>query len=202
VPVPGDWDGAGLLVPGVYRPSTNQWMIGRKPDGRPAMVFSLSGMKPGDMPVAGDWTGSHKASPGFYRPSDTTWHLFASGEGRKEALPVLRFGAAGAIPLAGDWDGTGRAIPGVYQPETGLVTLIHSFREDALRTQYTLPLGSPVVVNWTGAGVDTVNTVQDGKWSRRFANCQCETANPPAAFSAELPPGRLFAGRWKIQPNQ
>ncbi|MGP8243028.1 MAG: hypothetical protein ACLQVN_00745 [Bryobacteraceae bacterium] len=196
--VAADWNGEGRLAPGVYRPSTNQWRIGRNPDGQPALAFALNGMKPGDVPVAGDWTGSHRASPGFYRPSDATWHLFASPESREEFVPVIHLGGNGAVPLTGDWDGGGRDTPGVYQPETGLVTLLHSFHDDAGPMQYTLPVGSPVVVNWTGFGVDTVNTVKDGSWFRRLANCQCDTANSTAAFSTRLPAGQPFAGRWKL----
>ena len=77
------------------------------------------------------------------------------------------------------------------------MTLINSFRDDALRVRYELPEGSPVVVNWTGMGVDTVNTVDHGKWNRRLANCQCEASNPIPEFSTELPKGVYFAGRWK-----
>jgi hypothetical protein len=196
--VAADWNGEGRLVPGVYRPSANQWRIGRNPDGRPTLAFALNGMKTGDVPVAGDWTGSHRASPGFYRLSDATWHLFASPESREEFVPVFHLGGNGAVPLTGDWDGSGRSLPGVYQPESGLVTLLHSFRDDTAPIQYTLPLGSPVVVNWTGFGVDVVNTVKDGSWFRRLANCQCDTANSIAPFSTRLPAGQPFAGRWKL----
>ena len=197
-PVAADWDGDGLLEPGVYRPSSNSWMVDLNLDGKPSLVFRLPGMQPSDVPVAGHWTDSPKAEPGFYRPADGTWHLFHSVESLVECLPVIHFGNAGAIPLAGDWDQDGRSTPGLYQPETRTVTLINSFRDNALRVGYELPAGTPVVVNWTGVGVDTVNTVDHGKWNRRLANCQCEASNPIPEFSTRLSEGRLFAGRWKF----
>jgi hypothetical protein len=195
-PIAADWDGDGLLEPGVYRPSTNTWLVDVNLEGKPGLVFRLPGMRPGDLPVAGRWDGS-RAEPGFYRPSDGTWHLFRSSESPAEDLPVVHFGSAGAIPLTGDWTRYGRSTPGLYQPETGAVTLLDSFRDDALRIGYALPPGMPVVVNWTGAGVDTVNTVSHGNWTRRLANCACDPSNPLPAFSAPLTEGRLFAGRWK-----
>jgi hypothetical protein len=197
LPVAADWDGDGLLEPGVYRPSSNRWLIDLNLDGRPSLVFQLPGMQPGDLPVAGHWNGGLKAGPGFYRPADGSWHLFDSPGSPAEALPAIHFGSPGAVPLAGDWNGEGRSTPGLYQPETGTVTLIDSFREDAPRLEYTLPPGAPVVVNWTGVGVDTVNTVDHGKWTRSLANCQCQASNPLTAFSTALSEGRLFAGRWK-----
>lgn len=196
VPVAADWNGDGLLEPGIYRPSSNTWMVDLSLDGRPGLVFQLPGMQPGDVPVAGRWRGL-KAGPGFYRPADNTWHLFFSPQSRAEDLPVFHFGIAGSIPLAGDWDHDSYATPGLYQPETGTVTLIDSFREDATRVVYTLPPGVPVVVNWSGAGVDTVNTIDHGKWNRRFANCPCVPANPVPELVVPPVEGRPFEGRWK-----
>lgn len=196
-PVAADWDGDGRLEPGVYRPSTNSWLVDLNLEGKPSLVFRVPGMQPGDVPVAGHWSGGPQAGPGFYRPADGTWHLFQSVESRAEDLPVIHFGSAGAVPLTGDWDRYGRSTPGLYQPETGNVTLLDSFRDDALRMGYALPPGTPVVVNWTGVGVDTVNTVNHGKWTRRLANCPCDPSNPIAEFSSPLTEGHLFAGRWK-----
>ncbi len=183
LPVAADWDGGGLLEPGVYRPSANRWFIDHNQD------FTVADMQPGDLPVAGDWTGAHKAAPGFFRPSDGSWHL--------GTLPVIHLGGPDTVPLVGDWDADGRDTPAVYLPAVGSVILINSFREDAPKVVYTPGKGAPVVVNWSGTGVDTVNTVQDGKWSRRFANCDCMTSNPAPEFSAGALAGSIFAGRWR-----
>ena len=198
LPVPANWEGDGLLQLAVYRPSTNRWMVGPAADGRPATVFSLAGMQAGDVPVAGDWTGRHKASPGFFRPSDGGWRLFRSADDAEPIVPPFRLGNARSIPLAGDWDGGGRDLPGIYNPATGRVVLMQSLRQDGPRVQLTLPAaGSPAVVNWTGIGVDTVNLAGPGPWWLQFANCQYGLPNAPAEFSPKLPPGRMFAGRWK-----
>ena len=195
LPIAADWEGDGLLAPGVYRPSLNRWFIDRHLTGRPDLVFSLPGMRPGDLPVAGAWEG-RAAGPGFYRPADLSWHLFRSPASPAEDFPVVHLGSPDAIPLAGDWDGDGRATPGFYRPG-GSVTLVNALADQVPLWSYTLAPGAPVVANWTGAGVDTVNTTRDGHWDRRLANCFCPPANPPAEFSTAPAPGQPFAGRWK-----
>lgn len=197
VPIAADWDGDGRLEPGVYRPSLNRWFIDRKLSGKPDLVFAVPGMRPDDLPVAGAW-GGRGAGPGFYRAKGFAWHLFRSPTGAEE-LPVIYWGLPpGAVPLAGDWDGDGRATPGFYNPIGGLVALINELSENPMSVGLSLPPGAPVVVNWTGIGVDTINTVHNGKWERRFANCVCEPPNPPVEFTNAPPAGQIFAGRWKI----
>lgn len=196
VPVAADWEGDGQLEPGVYRPSANRWFIDRDLTGKADLVFALPGMQAGDIPVAGAWEG-RGAGPGYYRPEGHAWHLFRSAGSTREDLPVVHMGGPGAIPVAGDWDGDGRATPGFYQPAGGEVTLINELADLATPVRYAVSPGMPAVVNWTGAGVDTVNTTQRGKWARRFANCICEPSNPPVEFASGLGTGQLFAGRWK-----
>jgi hypothetical protein len=192
VPIAADWDGDGLLDPGVYRPRSRRWLVPLSSGGR--LDFEVSGMTAADIPVAGDWLGAGHALPGFYRPGDATWHLF-SANGVDAAVPVFGFGNGTARPLVGDWDGDRRATPGFYQPETGAVTLIDAFRSDASQSTYTLPAGQPAVVSWSG-GVDTVNGARPGGWHRRIANCACDPSNAPEPFNPAVPPGEYFAGRW------
>ena len=195
LPVAADWEGDGRIEPGVYRPSAKRWLIDRKLSGKPDLVFSVPGMQPGDLPVAGAWEG-HGAGPGYYRPATLTWHLFGS-PGSTEELMAIHWGVPGAIPVAGDWDGDGRATPGFYHPAGGGVILINELSDHATPFGYAVSPGMPVVVNWSGAGVDTVNTVKNGKWERRFANCYCTPSNAVPEFSTSLAAGQLFLGRWK-----
>jgi hypothetical protein len=200
VPVAADWEGDGRLEPGVYRPSANRWFIDRKLSGKPDLVFSLPGMRPGDVPVAGAWEG-RGAGPGYYRPAVYTWRLFrlagAAVEEEMSELPPVHFGIPESIPLVGDWGGDGRARLGFFNPVRGVAILADRLADSAARVGFTLTPGAPVVVNWTGKGVATVNTVRDGKWARSLANCDCEPSNPAAEFAPVLPPGQPFAGRWK-----
>jgi hypothetical protein len=198
VPLAGDWDGDGRREVAVYRPSTNSWMLDVNMDGKADRVFQLAGMTPTDVPLAGDWDGDGKDTPGYYRPSDGTWHLFNSLASVHEDIPIFHLGGASDIPLAGDWDNDRHATPGVFDKKSGLVTLVNVFRDNAPLTQFNLPPGgSPVVANWSGIGSDTVNTIADGQWVRRFANCRCDPGNPIDVYRTDLPPGRYFVGRWK-----
>jgi hypothetical protein len=196
LPVAADWDGDGQMEPGVYRPSANRWFIDRSLSGKPDLVFSVPGMRSGDIPVAGVWEGP-SAGPGYYRPDGFAWHLFRSATSTAEDFPVIHLGARSAIPLVGDWDGDGRATPGFYNPESGGILLKNALAEDAPPIGYGMPPGLPVVVNWTGSGVDTVNTIHNGKWERRFANCICEPSNPAPELSSGFSKGKIFAGRWR-----
>jgi hypothetical protein len=199
VPVAADWEGDGRLEPGVYRPSVNRWFIDRKLSGKPDLVFSLPGMRPDDVPVAGAWEG-RGAGPGYYRPTVYTWRLFRLVGAAVEELPELspvHFGIPESIPVVGDWSGDGRARLGFFNPRNGVAILAERLADSAARVSFTVSPGAPVVVNWTGKGVATVNSVRDGKWARRLANCDCEGSNPAAEFSTVLPAGQLFAGRWK-----
>jgi hypothetical protein len=196
VPVAADWEGDGRLEPGVYRPSVNRWFIDRKLSGKPDLVFSLPGMRPDDVPVAGAWEG-RGAGPGYYRPAVYTWRFFRLSGAAVEELPLVHFGIPGSIPLVGDWRGDGRVRPGFLNPKNGVAILAEGFDDSAARVGFTLSPGAPVVVNWTGKGVATVNTFRDGKWARRLANCDCAPSNPAAEFAPVLPPGQPFAGRWK-----
>lgn len=196
VPVAADWEGDGRLEPGVYRPSANRWFIDRKLSGKPDLVFSLPGMRPDDVPVAGAWEG-RGAGPGYYRPAVYTWRLFRLAGAAVEELPLVHFGIPESIPLVGDWAGDGRARLGFFNPRNGVAILAERLADSAARVGFTISPGAPVVVNWTGKGVATVNAVRDGKWARRLANCDCESSNPAADFSTAVPAGQLFAGRWK-----
>jgi hypothetical protein len=196
VPVAADWEGDGRLEPGVYRPSANRWFIDRKLSGKPDLVFSLPGMRPDDVPVAGAWEG-RGAGPGYYRPAVYTWRFFRLVSAAVEELPLVHFGIPGSIALVGDWDGDGRATPGFFNPESGVAILTDQLADSATRLGFAISPGAPVVANWTGKGVDTVSAIGNGKWARRLANCVCEPSNPAADFSPALPPGQLFAGRWK-----
>jgi hypothetical protein len=193
-PVPADWEGGGSLEMAVYRPSTNRWYIASAADEGPERSFQLPTMSSDDLPVAGDWDGDGKAAPGYYRMKDATWHLFRkSGE-----AVIVHFGDGKSRPLVGDWDHDGYATPGLYN-ENGTVTVINDLRDDAVRVEFKLPPGgTPFVTNWSGVGVDTVNTVVGQKWVRRFANCNCEPSNASNEFSSKLPLGQTFVGRWKL----
>jgi len=198
LPLAGDWDGEGMKEIGVYRPATNTWLLDLNMDGNPERSFRLPSMRPTDRPVTGDWAGNGKTGFGFFRPEDGTWHLFNSWDSPAEDIPVFRFGNRDDVPLAGDWENRGRSTPGVYNPASGNVTLLHSFREDGYRSEFTLAAkGNPFVANWSGAGTDIVNVAVHGKWVRRFANCNCEASNPPPEPVSQLPDGQYFVAHWR-----
>lgn len=110
VPVVGDWDGNGTTTIGVFRPSTNTWILHNSftfasPPDPPPFTFGLSEL--GDIPVVGDWDGNRTATIGVYRPStgpgvNAFWLLRNSNTA---GIPSLNFPYGGFLdrPVVGNW---------------------------------------------------------------------------------------------------
>jgi tricorn protease-like protein len=111
---------------GVYRPSTNQWLLRDSNTAGPANL-SVNFGQSGDLPLTGDWNGDGQTDLGVFRDGN-----FILGFVRSAVIhpcfgcnvlihfvdpqPAIPFGQTGDIPFAGDWDGDGIDDLAVFRP--------------------------------------------------------------------------------------
>ncbi|WP_169799260.1 M23 family metallopeptidase [Nocardioides jensenii] len=113
-PVVGDWEGNGVVNPGVWTPATRTFQL-RIGSRTTRIVYGAAT----DKPVAGDWDGDGTWEVGVRRPSTSTFLLrSATGSSRS-----VRLGDANDLPVLGDWDGDGVTDLGVYDQTTSRFTL-------------------------------------------------------------------------------
>jgi cyclophilin family peptidyl-prolyl cis-trans isomerase/putative transposon-encoded protein len=108
---PSDFDGSGYIGPGVFRPSTEQWLDLRAAEGPSVFAFGPSN----GIPVSADYDGDGKTDYAIYDPANSTWYIDESSGGAQ----AIAFGGPGDIPVPGDYDGVGHAEIAVFRPSTG-----------------------------------------------------------------------------------
>ena len=107
VPVPGDYDGNGIVETAVFRPSSAEWLF----PAAPPVQFGSTG----DIPVPGDYNGDGITDIAVWRSTGTgpaQWFV-------RNQITVAH-GARGDIPVVGDWDRDGRDDMGIFEPDTGM----------------------------------------------------------------------------------
>jgi hypothetical protein len=113
IPVAGDWDGDGVTEVGVWRPSTQRFLLDANGNGKwestvGGDTVSAPFGESTDIPVAGDWNGDGVTEVGVWRPATGQFMLYANGNGRwngPEGGDTLTpaFGAATDHPVTGRW---------------------------------------------------------------------------------------------------
>jgi hypothetical protein len=92
-PVPGDYDGDGMMDPAIFRPSTGYfWVLRSSDDQQHAFRFGAAG----DTPVAGDYDGDGKFDYAVFRPTTGDWYIHESST---QQIRYMRFGLPGDIPV-------------------------------------------------------------------------------------------------------
>jgi hypothetical protein len=129
--VPGDYDGAGLTQPAVFRPSDGNWYVATIVYDRSNMTLAISGVRtfaspfgPGELSSSngdfvlppGDYLGDGTRRVAAFKALRGEWHL---RDLMTQATQVVTFGQPGDLPLAGDYDGDGIVRPAVVRPATG-----------------------------------------------------------------------------------
>jgi hypothetical protein len=153
---------------GVYRPSSNQFILGNANTARPSSTTITFGTN-GDQPLFGDWNGDGRDDVGVFRPNTGQFLLRLSTVSKACAIcnpfPVIatltiNFGQFGDLAVVGDWDGDGKDTIGVWRTFTGQFFLSNSNTSPPV-SDFILTFGGlsgdlPVVGDWNGDGKDTI----------------------------------------------
>jgi hypothetical protein len=125
LPVAGDWDGDGIDTPGVFRPSTGQWLLANGANtnnSSPPVAITFNFGQTGDTPLAGDWNGDGIDTVGLFRASTSNFILSNSFLGTIDVPPFV-FGSLGSLGFCGDWNGRGFATAGTFNKNLGTMGL-------------------------------------------------------------------------------
>ena len=114
-PVPGDYDGDGVVDVAVYNDATGAWNILKSSGGTLNLNWGGAGYKP----VPGDYDGDGKNDPAVYRLSDGQWSVLKSTSNYTTTI-VVGWGGGGYTPVPGhDFDGDTITDIAIYQQSSG-----------------------------------------------------------------------------------
>ncbi|MBE0598416.1 MAG: thrombospondin type 3 repeat-containing protein [Desulfuromonadales bacterium] len=208
----GDWNGDGLLDPGVFRNvnGLGWWYFDSNGSGAwesgidQALQFGLGT----DIPVVGDWNGDGKSDFGVFRNiSGLGWWYFDSNGNRSWDPGVdqaLQFGLGSDIPVVGDWNGDGMSDFGVFRNINGLGWWF--FDSDGNRQwnagtdqklQFGLPGDLPVAGDWNGDGLSDFGVMRQGVWyldsnGNRQWNSGTDLGYPSFGLNGDQPLGGVW----------
>jgi hypothetical protein len=158
-PIVGDWNGSGTDQPGVFRPSTGQFIL-----FLPRKVITVNFGQAGDLAVAGDWDGNGVDTPGVFNPASGQWQLTngINGLNAANSFPTANFtftfGQNGDTPIVGDWDGNGIEGVGLFRTGNSTFLLSNGFQGTIDIKPFIFgSLGSkPLAGDWNGDGIATI----------------------------------------------
>ncbi|HET8782771.1 MAG TPA: SBBP repeat-containing protein, partial [Pyrinomonadaceae bacterium] len=158
-PIVGDWNGSGTDQPGVFRPSTGQFLLSL---GRKVIIVNFG--QAGDVAVAGDWDGNGIDTPGVFNPANGQWQLTngINGLNAANSFPTpnfaFTFGQNGDTPIVGDWDGNGIDGVGFFRGGNSTFFLSNGFQGTIDIKPFIFgSLGSkPLAGDWNGDGITTI----------------------------------------------
>ncbi|MBN1672364.1 MAG: VCBS repeat-containing protein [Kiritimatiellae bacterium] len=115
VPVPGDYDGDGVLDLATFDSSSANWNV-LLSDGSTAMGYG--GEQPcgwgGVTPVPGDYDGDGTNDLAIFDPRAANWFVLESSTGALLGGGPIQFGWYGVYPVQGDYDLDGKTDIAVY----------------------------------------------------------------------------------------
>jgi hypothetical protein len=162
IPIVGDWNGDGIDTIGIYRPSTNEWILtnGSTNNTSPPEDIHIVFGQNGDLPIAGDWNGDGLDTPGLFRPSNSQF-LLSNGFLSTIDITPFTFGASGSRPITGDWDGDGITTIGVFSPGRAQIFLNNTNTSGNGTGDIVFSFGlngdSPLAGDWDGKAEVPVN---------------------------------------------
>jgi len=127
VPVPGDYNGDGIVDIAVWRPSVGYWYIKGKGTSHWALSSGNIGVQcgtRGDVPVPMDYFNEGRLRLAVWRPSNGVWYI--KGDNRmlhwnqSSGNIALQCGSSGDIPVPGDYFGDGIVRLAVWRPSNGV----------------------------------------------------------------------------------
>lgn len=166
-PVPGDYDGDGVLDLAVFRNDTGDWFTRKvylTGCGPMDCTEQLHFGQPEDVPAPGDFDADGITDRVVFRPSEGNWYiLFSSG-----SYTGLHFGQNGDLPVTGDYDGDGRSDVAVIRRENGQMTwyIQQSSIGNFVGIQFGLDTDKAVPGDYNGDGRTEIAVWRpsDGNW--------------------------------------
>ena len=107
IPVPGDYNGDGVMERAFYHTPTNRWFV----EGQPAVQIGWNGAE--CIPLPGDYDGDGKTDMVVYHVPTNQWFMFGVGN-----LGQYGWNGAESIPVPADYDGDGAAEIAFYHVPT------------------------------------------------------------------------------------
>lgn len=154
-PVPGDYDGDGVMDYAVRRNGgTNLWYYQFSSDlSLNSAVFGIDS----DVSVQADYDGDAKTDVAVFR--DGSWYILQSSDG---LMKTVSFGLAGDIPVTGDFDGDARADFTVFRDG---VWYTQRSSDDAVVSQPWGQAGDkPIAGDFDGDGRFDYTVFRNGDW--------------------------------------
>jgi Tol biopolymer transport system component len=152
--VVGDWNGDGIDTPGVFRPSTGQFLFTNSDNvnnSTPhAFAISFRGDE-GDKPVAGDWDGNGLDTFGVYRESAACAFLLTNNNFSINIIATGFCAAPPVSPVMGDWNGNGVDTNGVYSGSQAVFNLSNNLTgPPEFQVRFGQAGDLPVAGDWNG----------------------------------------------------
>lgn len=201
-PIVGDWNGSGTDKPGVFRPSTGQFVL--QISARKVITVNFGSSV--NIAVVGDWDGNGIDTPGVFNPANGDWFLTngINGANIDNSFPpsdfVFTFGQNGDIPLAGDWDGNGLDTVGLFRGGTFLLSNGFQGVVDIKAFVFGNAGSKPIAGDWNGDGITTIGVFDQttGVMSLRNTN---NAGNGDIVFNFGANGDIPLAGDWDGKPS-
>jgi Tol biopolymer transport system component len=150
----GDWNGDGIDTPGVFRPSTGQFLFTNSDNvnnSTPrASSIAFRGDE-GDKPVAGDWDNDGRDTFGVYKESSACGFFLTNNNFSINIIATGFCAAPPVSPVMGDWNGNGVDTNGVYSGSQAVFNLSNNLTGPP---QFQVSFGQagdlPVAGDWNG----------------------------------------------------
>ncbi len=207
VPLVGDWNGDGVDEPGVYRPSTRQFLL--DVNGDCALNFGAGGdlgcrfIGLDGEPIIGDWNGDGDDDIGLYDNRLFRMDLDESCSWTPATDAVALFGLSGDTPIIGDWNADGDDDIGIYRPSNRIYLMD---RDESgtwtppgdLGCLFGLSGDTPIIGDWNSDGDDQIGAYRPS--ARMFLmdrdeSCQWSLANDLWAIFGQ-PGDQPIIGSW------
>jgi predicted outer membrane repeat protein len=158
-PVPGDFNGDGIMEPAIWRGNTGVWIIPLSPTFTSYAFYAWG--QSGDTPVGADVDGDGQTDIGYWRPSTGVWGFLQSSQGYSYASPLFfNWGTTGNIAVMADYDGDRLADPAVVIPPAGGQSRAYRILLSTLA--YNPALSVTIPAGWPGLNDTPVPADYDG----------------------------------------
>ena len=199
VPIPGDYDGDGLIDCAVFRPSEGAFYV--RPSHNPSAMELVYFADPGDIPEPGDYDGDGKTDISVFRPSTGQWFYSPSSHPGAASVTVQTGALSTDIPVPADYDGDGITDFAYFRPSNGAFYIIYS--ANPMKSAFVFYFGVPGDIAVPGdydgdgkAGDMAVVNPSTGVWSYWSSkNPQLQPTQATGERSGDIPASRRLRSR-------